>query len=142
VRPKGFRKPVVYRFGDQKGLHHAEAHVIYPSLPPPQSHGPSARSAARAGHLSRPHGTAASREAYKRFVAEWSQNGGRLPAPAHAVTVTEVVVAYIEFATTYYRKDDQPTNEVQTVKAAVKIVRELYGRAPASAVGATCSVCW
>lgn len=81
------------------------------------------------------HGTAASREAYKRFVAEWSQNGGKLPAPKHTATITEVIVAYVDFATGYYRKDGQPTNEVQTIKAAVKIVRELYGRTPAAEFG-------
>ena len=63
------------------------------------------------------------------------QNGGRLPAPKHTATVTEVVVAYIEFATGYYRKDGKPTNEVRMIKTAIKIVRELYGRTPAAEFG-------
>jgi integrase len=81
------------------------------------------------------HGSVASREAYRRKVAEWMQHGGRLPAPQSVATVTEVVVAYTVFATAYYRKDGQPTNEVQTLKAAVKVARELYGRIPAAEFG-------
>ncbi len=38
------------------------------------------------------HGTAASKEAYKRFVAEWSENDGRLPDSPHTTTVTEMVL--------------------------------------------------
>jgi integrase len=68
-------------------------------------------------------------------LAEWSQNGGRLPVAQHAVTVAELVVAYIEFATSYYCKDGKPTDEVRMIKAAVKIARELYGRTPAAEFG-------
>src|SRR5262245_28097033 len=81
------------------------------------------------------YGTAASREAYKRFVAEWSQAGGKLPTQKHAATITEVVVAYVEFALGYYRKDGKPTNEVRMIKAAAKIVRQLYGHTPAIEFG-------
>jgi integrase len=79
--------------------------------------------------------SSASREAYKRFVAEWSQNGGKLPAPKHTATVTEVIVAYLEFAKTYYLKDDKPTDEVRMLKTSLKIARGLYGRIPAADFG-------
>ena len=52
------------------------------------------------------YGTAGSREAYNRLKTEWLNNGGQLPAPPHEATITEVVVAYTEFATGYYRKGD------------------------------------
>lgn len=81
------------------------------------------------------YGTAASREAYKRFVAEWSQAGGKLPTPKHAASVTEIVVAYTEFATDYYRKGGKVTDEVRMIKTALKIVRGLYGRIPAVEFG-------
>jgi hypothetical protein len=35
----------------------------------------------------------------------------------------------------YYRKNGKPTNEVRMIKASIKIVRELYGRTPASKFG-------
>ncbi len=81
------------------------------------------------------YGTKASREAHQRLVAEWLDNGGRLPTDKHTVTVTEVIVAYTEFATGYYRKDGKPTNEVRMVKSALKIVRALYGRTKATEFG-------
>jgi hypothetical protein len=79
--------------------------------------------------------TAASREAYRRKIGEWAQHGGMLPAPKQTSTVAELVVAYIEYADGYYRKDGEPTNEVRMIKAAIKIVRELYGRTPAADFG-------
>ena len=50
------------------------------------------------------YGTASSREAFARLKAEWIQNGGRLPTAPHEATITEVVVAYIEFANGYFLK--------------------------------------
>jgi integrase len=81
------------------------------------------------------HRSAVSREAYRRQIAEWIQRGGKLPVSKHAATITEIVVAYTEFASGYYRKDGEPTNEVRMIKAAIKIVRELYGRTPAAEFG-------
>lgn len=80
-------------------------------------------------------GSAASKEAYKRFVAEWSENGGKLLDSPHANTVTDLVIAYTKFAVTYYQKDGKPTNEVRMIKSAIKIARQLYGRTPATKFG-------
>jgi hypothetical protein len=41
-------------------------------------------------------------EAYDRYVTEWVQNGGRL-ANGRKTSITDLVVAYTEFATGYYR---------------------------------------
>ncbi len=81
------------------------------------------------------YGTAPSREAIGRLKAEWLRNGGHLPTAPHEATVTELVVAYTEFASGYYRKDGEPTNEVRMIKTAIKIARELYGRTPATEFG-------
>lgn len=79
--------------------------------------------------------SAASRETYRRTIAEYVQHGGKLHSARHAATVAEVIVAYVVFASGYYRKDGKPTNEVRMVKTALKIVRELYGRTPAAEFG-------
>lgn len=50
------------------------------------------------------HGSGNANEAYKRFVAEWSERGGQQPTSQRLITVTELVVAYTEFAMGYYRK--------------------------------------
>jgi hypothetical protein len=72
--------------------------------------------------------SAASLETYRRTIAEWIQHDGKLPAPKYTATVTEVVVAYTEFAMVYYRKDGRATNEVRVKKTVLKIARQLYGR--------------
>jgi integrase len=81
------------------------------------------------------YGTAKSKEAYRRIVGQWMQNGGRLPENPYAATVAEVIVAYKRFATSYYVKDDRPTNEVRMIAAAAKIVRQLYGHTAAAEFG-------
>ena len=122
--------------GIQKGLHHAE--TLSPASRVYRLHKATGQAVVRLDgrdiYLGK-YGSAASREAYQRIVAEWSQNGGRLPDSPHTATVTEVVVAYTEFATGYYRKDGKPTNEVRMIKTAIKIARELYGRTPAAEFG-------
>jgi integrase len=75
--------------------------------------------------------TAASLEAYNRYVAEWIQNGGRLATTTYSASVADVVVVYAEFATGYYRKNGKPTDELRLIK----IVRELYGRNRATDFG-------
>ncbi len=67
------------------------------------------------------HGSAASKEAYKRFVAEWSENGGKLSDSPQTTAVIDVVIAYTKFATTYYRKDGKPTNEVRMVGSRFRV---------------------
>jgi hypothetical protein len=83
------------------------------------------------------HRSSASREAYRRKVAERMQNGGRLPAAQHAASVAELVVAYTEVATGYCRKDGKRTDEVRMIKTSIKMARELYGRTR-NALGAIC----
>ena len=68
-------------------------------------------------------------------MAEWIQNGGQLAPAEYAASVTDVVVAYIEFATDYYAKGGKPTDELRLIKVAAKIMRQLYGRSPATAFG-------
>jgi integrase len=72
--------------------------------------------------------TAASKEAYRRIVGEWMLQGSLPSGPHDLLTVTELVVAFAEYATGYYRKSGEPTNEVRMIKAAIRIVRLLYGR--------------
>lgn len=74
------------------------------------------------------YGSAASREAYRRITAEWLQAGGKLINRRDEITVVEIIAAYMRHARTYYRKNGQPTNEVYSVKRALGVVKELYGR--------------
>jgi hypothetical protein len=81
--------------------------------------------------------SAESRAAFARLVAELAASPTAVtrPDPA-ALTVREVLLAYLEHALRHYRgTDDNPTDEVRHVKASVRVVRELYGPIPAGEFG-------
>src|SRR5262249_959673 len=81
------------------------------------------------------YGTPSGREAYNRLKSEWLQNGARLPTAQIEASITDVVVAYTEFANGYYLKHGNPTDEVRLIKTVAKIARALYGRTPAADFG-------
>lgn len=75
------------------------------------------------------HATPASRAAYDRLVAEWLVNGRRAPHEARtAVSVCELMAAYLRFAAGYYRKDGRPTKEVSHIKHMISVVKPHYRR--------------
>ncbi len=80
-------------------------------------------------HYLGPHGTSESRERYDRLLAEWLvQRHTPPPAPVRpAITVVELLAAYLKFAESYYRRDGVPTSEYVAVRDALKPVRALYG---------------
>lgn len=73
-----------------------------------------------------------SKERYSRFVAELAVSPARtetLPSttPASQFTVVELCAAYLDFAEGYYRKNGKPTSHLPQLKAAIRVVNELYG---------------
>lgn len=84
------------------------------------------------------HGTAASRQAYDRLVAEWLVGGraalGQEGAGA-GLSLNELLAAYWRHASAYYVKDGRPTSELSCLKQAVRTLRSLYGRSPAASLG-------
>jgi integrase len=87
-------------------------------------------------HLLGPYGSAASKEAYRRLVAEWAGGQGRF-APkdeAQPFTVNDLVLAYWKFAKSYYGFDGKRGDEA-CLRAALRLVRSLYGRTPARDFG-------
>ncbi len=76
-----------------------------------------------------PHGTKASLREYDRLVGEWQANGRRLPVePGAVITVTELCAAYWRFCKTYYVKNGKPTDEQPGIKAALRHIKQLYGK--------------
>ncbi len=99
-------------------------------------------------------GSAASRELYHRIIAEWEALGRRLPdlfysqqrietqiaaawsahgggdQPGGGETMSELIGAYWRWTRTYYS-----TSERTLIKAALRVVRKLFGSTPASAFG-------
>lgn len=80
------------------------------------------------------HGSPESRAEYDRLVAEWLANGRRLVGHRD-ITVAELVVAYVRFAETHYRRDGVVGREVGNIKDALRPVRKLYGHTPAAEFG-------
>jgi integrase len=77
------------------------------------------------------HGTPASRTEYVRVLAEWEANGRRLrvaEAKCDSLSLNELLVAFLRHAEQHYRRaDGTNTNELNECKAALKVVREMYG---------------
>ena len=76
-------------------------------------------------------GTRESRAEYDRIIAEWLANGRTLPRSvsgneAH-ITNSELLLAFLAWAESYYVKNGRMTGEVAHVRYAIKPVRELYG---------------
>jgi integrase len=86
------------------------------------------------------HNSAESRQKYSRLLGEiWSPPAGVTQVPLNdedPLTVTEIVVAYWEYAQTYYRRaDGSPTCEISNIQQAVRPLTELYGDTPAKDFG-------
>ncbi len=73
------------------------------------------------------YGSAASKEAYRRLVAEWSLTGGR-PESHQEISVAEVMAAYVAFAKGYYRKRGEVTREHGMIVEVCRAIKPLYGR--------------
>ncbi len=82
-----------------------------------------------------PYGSAESREAYARAIAEWTSGGGHLPVEAQQITVAELAARYWTFAEGYYRKDGESTGELCWVRYALQPLLALDKGTPAKGFG-------
>ena len=77
------------------------------------------------------HGTPESREKYNRLIAEWVANGRHLK-PKAAATVAVLIAAYWRHAPDHYKGS---RGELGALKAALCLLRRLYGETPAAGLG-------
>jgi integrase len=105
----------------------------------------------RTVYLPGPFGSAESRAAYDRTVAEWLAGGrptrrtrpGAVRDPsAHQAgkgesgpKVVELIAAFWTYCEGYYVKDGAPTTEQTTMKSALRRLRRLYGDTPIAEFG-------
>jgi integrase len=82
-------------------------------------------------------GSKESRVEYARVIAEWEAAGRRPPIKTSApdLTINELALAYWRFVEGYYVKDGAPTSEQDTIRQALRFVRQLYGHSPATEFG-------
>jgi len=84
------------------------------------------------------YGSEASRALYDRLVAEWLQNGRRLPDAASSsdgLVVVELVDAYLAHVQAYYVKGGSPTSEQASIKCALRPLLRFYGETPVAEFG-------
>lgn len=80
-----------------------------------------------------PHGTAESESRYESIVAEWRKHDRRLPpkpervAERENLVVNELILAYLEFAKSYYVKGGETTGEMNNVRDALRVVTRHFG---------------
>lgn len=88
-----------------------------------------------------PHGTAASRAEYDRVIGEWLANGRRLPRPAAPgdapadLQVVELIRDYWRHCKAYYRRDSGNRGDLDALKGALSLAKNLYGHTPVSEFG-------
>jgi len=86
-------------------------------------------------------GSAEANERYRRLVAEWLAHRSLPPAngrPRQAelpLSVSGLILQYLQFTDGYYRKGGRPTSEAGAVRDAMRALREHYGRTPAAEFG-------
>lgn len=81
-------------------------------------------------------GSPESHEQYERLIAEWrvkqalSARADKASANVIAgqLTINALILAYMNFATSYYVKDGRQTQEFTDMKYALRPLRKLYGR--------------
>ncbi|MEX2171337.1 MAG: hypothetical protein WD851_18600 [Pirellulales bacterium] len=79
------------------------------------------------------HGTRASKVEYDRLVAEWLLNGRQPIVTRLELTIVEACARYWQHAKRLYiNKAGKPTSELHGIKAALRCVKQLYGRTSAA----------
>lgn len=83
------------------------------------------------------YGTSASRKEYARALAEWEAGGRNLPSAASGrdLTINELLVRYWRFAEGYYRKNGEPTTQIDRIRFALRPLKNLYGHTRAADFG-------
>ena len=63
------------------------------------------------------------------------QDGG---SNLKATTVNELILAYMQFALTYYRRDGAPSREIDGIRDSLRPLRQLYGLTSSAKFGPLC----
>lgn len=90
-------------------------------------------------HYLGPHGTEASKAKYDRLVGEWIANGRELPPDkaktAAPIRIVELCARYLKYALSYYIKNGKVTDEVASIKVAIRHINKHYAGTAAKDFG-------
>lgn len=83
------------------------------------------------------YGSRTSRAEYDRIIAEYIAAGRKLPPQfcTNHTTVVELIVQFLRFAKTHYRKNGRRTRGDIVFRDAAKPLKRLYGRKPVTEFG-------
>jgi integrase len=92
------------------------------------------------------YGSLESRQKYNRLIAAWlarqrqaesGEPGGEpVPEVGDALSVNEVILAYVRHASAYYKPaDGGERKELGCIRDALRVVKQLFGRTPAAEFG-------
>lgn len=86
------------------------------------------------------YGSPESHERYAQLIAGWRESVA--PATVHSrgpgrsvVSINEMLLAYVEFASGYYTKDGKPNKEFDLLCYAMRPLKAMYGHSPADEFG-------
>lgn len=89
-----------------------------------------------------PYGSPESHARFARLIAECVQIGGapnsnraEVKTLRAALTINQLILAYWEFAKTYYVSNGHPTTELTSMRYALQPLRQLFGNTPANEFG-------
>src|SRR3954469_25082206 len=111
-------------------------------IPQPRLHKPSGQ--LRVRHQGRdlyfgPFDDPASHEKFEQWRAELLVRnvlpGSATKPEGPGATINFVLLAYLEYAEVYYRKDGKPGPEFTAMKAVARPIKDLYGSLPATQFG-------
>ncbi len=85
-------------------------------------------------------GSHESHELYAKVISNWQSKQGTPPYSARGksnlqLSINEVLLAYIEYAKSYYTKDGQPNKEYDLLRYAMRPLKALFGHSPAADFG-------
>jgi len=89
-------------------------------------------------HYLGPYDSPESWEKYHRIVAEWMATRKKVPTSGthlNTLTISELILAYRKYVTSYYLKHGWPTSEQDTIRQALRFLRKLYGSTAAAEFG-------
>lgn len=72
---------------------------------------------------------------YDDLIAKWLTNGRNLPDERPALTVNEVLLAYLKWAEEHYVPNRAKDDQNRFIRYAAAVVRQLFGRTPAAEFG-------
>ena len=77
-------------------------------------------------HYLGPWNSPQSRERYEALISRYL--GGMFDVDRETVTIGRLAVLYVDYAETYYRKNDKPTSEVSAIRSALRPLVKKYSR--------------